>query len=234
MTGKTYGLFCPVSKACEIIEPRWTLQILAEMAAGATRFNELRNGMPGISPSLLSKRLKEMERNGLIEKTTIGSNQAAEYIRTERALELHPIVVALGEWAQRNVDPDTALCATDARTLMWYVRRKIVREELPKKRCVLHFHFTDAKEGENKYWLIAKPGQGLDICLSDPGFEVDLFIDTTTRILTAALFGRCSFLNAIDNEQIRLIGSLKLRRSITSWLSLSKYAKATGTQLLPN
>ncbi|MGI9355568.1 MAG: winged helix-turn-helix transcriptional regulator, partial [Rhizobiaceae bacterium] len=61
MAENGYGMFCPVAMACEKIEPRWTLLILTEMRSGATRFNEIRRGVPGISPTLLSRRLKEME-----------------------------------------------------------------------------------------------------------------------------------------------------------------------------
>ena len=86
MSEKSYGLFCPVSKACEILEPRWTMQILAEMSGGATRFNDRRRGIPRISPSLLSKRLKEMESNKLIERIVDPAKETIDYVRTERAL----------------------------------------------------------------------------------------------------------------------------------------------------
>jgi DNA-binding HxlR family transcriptional regulator len=228
MSGKAYGLFCPISKACEVIEPRWTLQILAEMGGGATRFNEIRRGIPGISPSLLSKRLKEMEQQGLVEKSKNSATGTVDYVRTDRALELHPIMVALGEWAQRNIDPEIALCDKDARTLMWYVRRKINVGELPKKRNVMRFHFVDAPSGENRFWLVAKPGLPVDLCLSDPGHDVDLYIDTEVPILTGVLMGRCSLRGAIAQDLIRLSGARNLSRTIGKWLTLSRFAKTSG------
>lgn len=228
MSEKSYGLFCPVSKACEILEPRWTMQILAEMAGGATRFNDIRRGIPRISPSLLSKRLKEMERNGLIDRIVDPAKETIDYVRTERALELYPILVALGEWAQRNVDPDIALCDRDARTLMWFLRRKVKTEELPQRRVVLHFHFIDAPEGENTFWLLAKPGTAVDLCLSDPGYDVDLYIETEIPILTGAMMGRCSLIGEIERERIRLVGAPLLRRTISNWLMLSRYASTPG------
>ena len=114
MSDKPYGLFCPIAKACEVLEPRWTMPILAEMSCGTTRFNELRRGMPRISPTLLSKRLKEMEEQGLVERIIDKGSGTVDYVRTPRALELHPILVALGHWAQRNIDAEAALCDRDA------------------------------------------------------------------------------------------------------------------------
>jgi DNA-binding HxlR family transcriptional regulator len=144
MSEKPYGLFCPIAKACEVLGPRWTMPILAEMSCGTTRFNDLRGGMPRISPSLLSKRLREMEDLGLIERVIDKGSGTVDYMRTPRAVELHPILVALGNWAQRNVDVETALCDREARTLMWVPRRKINTDELPPTRVVMRFHFTDA------------------------------------------------------------------------------------------
>ena len=92
MTAKSYNLFCPLAMACEIVEPRWTLLILAEMASGSTRFNEIRRGVPGISPTLLSKRLKEMEAQGLVERLEDHARGTVDYLRTPLAVELEPAI----------------------------------------------------------------------------------------------------------------------------------------------
>lgn len=228
MAATTYGLFCPISKACEVIEPRWTLQILAEMGSGATRFNEIRRGIPRISPALLSKRLKEMEQQRLIERIVDPASRTVDYVRTQRALDLHPIMVALGEWAQRNIDPDEALCDGDPRTLMWYVRRKIDVDQLPRRRVVIRFALSDAPRGESRYWLVARPGAPVELCVSDPGHDVDLYIDTEMPILTGALLGRCSLAGEIERERIRLTGTPSLSRTIGKWLMLSRFAATTG------
>ena len=123
MSIHSYGQFCPVAKACEVVEPRWTLLILSEMSAGSTRFNEIRRGVPGISPTLLSKRLKEMEASGLVERLEDKASGSIDYVRTEMAIELKPIIQALGDWAQRHIEAEVTLCDLDARTLMWNLRR---------------------------------------------------------------------------------------------------------------
>lgn len=191
------------------------MQILAEMGGGATRFNDIRRSIPRISPSLLSKRLKEMESNELFERIVEPAKETVDYVRTERALKLHPILLALGEWAQRNVDADIALCDREARTLMWFLRRKVKMEELLQRRNVLHFQFVDAPEGEDTFWLLAKPGIAEELCLSDPGFDVDLYIETEIPKLTGAMMDRCYFSREIQQERIRLIGAPILRRTIS-------------------
>ena len=224
MSDKPYGLFCPVAKACELLEPRWTMPILAEMSCGTTRFNDLRRGMPRISPTLLSKRLKEMEEQGLIERITNKGSGTIDYVRTPRAVELHPILMALGHWAQRNIDAETALCDRDPKTLMWMLRRKINTDELPPTRIVMRFHFTDAPKTERTYWIIAKPGRAVDLCMSDPGFDVDLYVDTQIPVLTGILFGRYSLSRELEQERLKLIGAPKISRTIGKWLSLTSFA----------
>jgi DNA-binding HxlR family transcriptional regulator len=224
MSEKPYGLFCPIAKACEVLGPRWTIPILAEMSCGTTRFNDLRRGMPRISPSLLSKRLREMEDLGLIERIIDKGSGTVDYMRTPRAVELHPILVALGNWAQRNVDVETALCDRDARTLMWLLRRKINTDELPPTRVVMRFHFTDAPKTDCSCWMIVKPGVEVDLCLADPGFDVDLYVDTQVPVLTGVLFGRYSLSREIEQERIRLIGAPRISRTIGKWLRLSTFA----------
>jgi len=204
------------------------MPILAEMSCGTTRFNDLRRGMPRISPTLLSKRLKEMEEQGLIERITNKASGTIDYVRTPRAVELHSILVALGHWAQRNIDAETALCDRDPKTLMWLVRRKINSDELPPTRIVMRFHFADAPRAERTYWIVAKPGMAVDLCMSDPGFDVDLFIDTQIPVLTGILFGRCSLSREIEQERLRLIGAPRIVRTIGKWLSLSYFAPSAS------
>ena len=114
MTSKPFGLFCPTSKASEVLMPRWTIQILGELWEGATRFNEIRRGLPGISPTLLARRLKEMQENGLVERVEDPATGTIDYIRTEKAVELDPILQGMARWAQRHIDAEIALEERDA------------------------------------------------------------------------------------------------------------------------
>ncbi|HPE32936.1 MAG TPA: helix-turn-helix domain-containing protein, partial [Parvularculaceae bacterium] len=125
MTESGYGQFCPVAMAAEVLCTRWTLVMLSEMLSGSTRFNEIRRGVPRMSPALLSKRLKELEEWGLIERTEKKDAEGGEYLLTPAALELEPIITALGNWSQRWVDSELTLQNLDAQLLMWNVRRKL-------------------------------------------------------------------------------------------------------------
>ena len=226
MSSDCYDSFCPVATACDIIEPRWTLLILCELSHGATRFNEIRRGVPGISPTLLSKRLKEMEHHGLVRRIEIGTGEPG-YTTTPMADELKPVVQALGKWAHRNIDKEVSLEKLDARLLMWNMRRKIDASALPpNKTTVIQFTYPELAESERHYWLLARPGQPVDLCLLDPGHDVDLFIRADLKAMTSAWMGWSSLRTEIDANRIALIGDRKLTATVEKWMVRSSYAAA--------
>ena len=100
----SYGQFCPVAMAAEVVCSRWTALIVREMLCGSTRFNDLRRGVPLMSPTLLSKRLKELEHAGVIMAVPTGQAGVFDYKLTEAGEDLRPVVMALGIWGQRWVD----------------------------------------------------------------------------------------------------------------------------------
>lgn len=231
MSADCYNSFCPVAKACDIIEPRWTLLILSELLNGVTRFNEIRRGLPGISPALLSKRLKEMEHHGLVRHTEIGTGEPG-YTTTPMADELEPLVQALGKWAHRNIDREVSLEKLDARLLMWNMRRKIDNNSLPRgKITVIQFTYPELTEEERNYWLVARPGQPVDLCLLDPGHDVDLFIRADLKAMTSAWMGWSSLRTEIDAKRIALIGDRKLTATLEKWMVRSSYAGAPKQQV---
>jgi DNA-binding HxlR family transcriptional regulator len=227
MSNDSYNQFCPVSKACEIIEPRWTLLILCEMWQGSTRFNEIRRGVPGMSPTLMSKRLKELELRGIINRTEDQSTNEIHYTMTSMGNELQPIIHALGKWAHRNIDADVTLENLDARLLMWNMRRRINTVTFPKrKRTVIQFTYPELPEAEQRYWIIAKPDSGVDLCSVDPGFDVDLFITADLKAMTSAWMGHSTLRAQIALEKIVLIGNRTLVDTIDHWMVRSSMAIA--------
>jgi DNA-binding HxlR family transcriptional regulator len=228
MTTKGYGLFCPLAMACEVVEPRWTLMIIEEMWSGSTRFNEIRRGVPGISPTLLSKRLKELEKRGLIERLEDAGKGTVDYIRTPMAIALEPALMALGEWAYRHLEAKIALDNLNPDYLMWNLRRKIETSELPQRRIVVRFHFTDVKQDQSTYWLMAKPGLSVDLCMSDPGFDVDLFIEADLKAMTSAFMGYSSVQIEMSRDRIFLSGDRRLIRTIDRWLVQCEYGKGVA------
>lgn len=220
-----HALFCPVLKACEALEPRWTLPILTEMMWGSARFNEIRRGVPGISPTLLSKRLREMQAHGLVERVENRITGTVDYLRTESSRELEPIIVALGKWAYRNMSADVQLCWMDPKIFMWNMRRSIDVDALPQRRVVICFVFTDQPEAAQNYYVIARPGAPVDVCFIDPGHDVDLFVTTELRTLASVYFGHSRLGDEMNRGRLSLIGCSRLARSMGDWLILSSYAR---------
>ena len=230
MTRRPYGLICPISLASEILEPRWTIQILTELWNGSTRFNDIRKGVGNISTALLSRRLKEMEALGLVERVEDKAAGTVDYFRTEKAINLEPAMNALAEWAQCNIDADIALNSADASTIMWAVRRMIILAELPRRRAIIRFHFRDDPPPKYAhYWLVVEPGATLpELCSLDPGRDVDLYVETGAVSFGAIIEGRSSIEREKERGGLFLSGDPGLARSMDRWLRTSVYAALKG------
>ena len=230
MTRRPYGLICPISLASEILEPRWTIQILTELWNGSTRFNDIRKGVGNISSAILSRRLKEMEALGLVDRVEDKAAGTVDYFRTEKSIRLEPAMNALAEWAQCNIEAEIALSNADASTVMWVVRRKIDLAELPRRRAVIRFHFRDDPPPKYPhYWFVVEPGAELpELCSLDPGRDVDLYVETGVVSLGAILEGRSSIEREKEKGSLFLSGDPVLARSMDRWLRTSVYAALEG------
>lgn len=225
MANDCYLSFCPVAKACEVLEPRWTMLVLCEILQGATRFNEIHRGVPAMSPSLLSKRLKEMERNGLLTRSVRGAE--ISYLVTPMGEELRPVVFALGKWAHRNVDREVTMEHLDARLLMWNVRRKAdVALMPPARQWVIHFKFPELPAEDRDFWLVAKRGSPTDLCTVDPGQDVDLFVHTSLRTMTSVFLGYTKLSGEVDRGHVQLTGERRLAATMRDWFVPTVYAQA--------
>ena len=183
-----YGQFCPVAMASEVICARWTPLILRELLCGSTRFNDLRRGVPRMSPTLLSKRLKELEQAGVIETKATGQAGIVEYHLTQAGQELRPIVMSLGIWGQRWVETQLSLKNLDPSLLMWDMRRSLDLTPMPPRRCTIQFHYPELPAARQHFWLVID-NRLVDLCPVDPGYEVDLFVETSLRTMTAIWMG---------------------------------------------
>jgi DNA-binding HxlR family transcriptional regulator len=208
----SYGQFCPVSKAAEVICQRWTPLILRELLVGSTRFNEIRRGVPTCSPALLSKRLKELESAGVIERNPHGTS----YTLTEAGRELFPLIQALGEWGQRWVRSDYGPDELDPGLLMWDVRRFLQPGGIGEGRVVVQFVFPSMPARRRYYWLVDS-GDDVDLCFTDPGMEVDVQIKADLRTLTQVWMGDAHFEEALRTGQIEVLGPRPLTRGLSDW-----------------
>jgi DNA-binding HxlR family transcriptional regulator len=225
MSNGGYNQFCPVSMAAEIICSRWTLLVLRELVLGSTRFNELRRGLPSMSPALLSKRLKELEAAGIVVRVAAGREPGVlEYRLTDAGKELRPIIETIGVWGHRWVTTEATLKHLDANLLMWDIRRNINTDPMPPCRSTIQFIFKDRPVSERNYWLIVEPGREVDLCLVDPGFDVDLYVSTDLKSMTEIWLGYLGIDRAADDGRLLLTGSSRLAGDLRSWLTLSVFA----------
>lgn len=232
-TQRPYGMICPITRACDVLEPRWTIPILVSLWAGETRFNDLRRAIGSISPALLSRRLKEMEEKGLVTRVEDRAAGTVDYIRTDLAIALEPVLDGLAKWAQQGLEAEFALCTAKASVLMWKIRRLFDRDALPKRRVVMQFHFNEDLEYDT-YWAVLTPGAPVEICSLIPGFEVDLFIETNTVSLLGILLGRTTIARELELGTLFLSGDAVLARTMDRWLPRSAYAAFEDIQPLPD
>lgn len=222
----SYGQFCPVAMAAEILCTRWTIVLLRELVAGSTRFNELRRGLPRMSPALLSRRLKELEAVGIVRRSAIqGAPGVQEYLLTEAGAALQPIVEAFGRWGQRYVSSELSLEKLDASLLMWDMRRNLDPRPLPPARRVIQFGFRDQPAEQRSWWLIVEPDAPVDLCSIEPGFDVDLYAWVDLRTMTAIWMGFETVASAVRSGALTLTGDRQLAANMQRWLGLSPFAR---------
>jgi len=218
----SYGQFCPVSMAAEILCSRWTVVLLREMLCGSTRFNDLRRGLPRMSPTLLSKRLKELELAGVV-RTAPTATGAFDYHLTEAGEELRPLVLGIGSWGQRWVESRLSLRNLDPALLMWDMRRNLNPEPLPSCRCTIQFQFPELAPPQRNYWLVVD-ADTVDLCSFDPGFEVDLLVTSSLKTMTSIWMGLTRLGSEVDAGRVQLDGDPAVSRSMQLWLKLSPFA----------
>lgn len=217
-----YGQFCPIAKATEMLGEKWTILIVRELIMGATRFNELQRGLSLISPTLLSKRLETLSANGLVLKKKIPGQKGYEYFATESCKELMPVIVALGEWGMRWARSNLSEKDYDVELLMLYLKRSIVTDKLVGKETVVRFRFTDIKEYPD-WWLVVR-GDELDLCVNDPGREVDVYFTSSVQTMASIWMGEDTYKNAQKKGSMKIVGDDALTRNITSWMANSIFA----------
>ena len=214
-----YGQFCPVAVASEIFAERWTPIILRELVLGSRKFNDIHRGVPRMSRALLAKRLRK-----LVDAGVIGSAEGG-YRLTPAGEELGEVVVRLGEWGQRWAEP-VRRANLDSRLLMWDMRRRIALDRLPDRRVVVRFDFRGVPGGQRcprTFWLVLTRAEA-DLCIVEPGHEVDLFVDADLAAFSRVWLGEVPIRQVIREGGIKLSGARDAVRDFPSWLLLSTLA----------
>lgn len=210
MPVKGYGQYCPISKAVEILGERWSMLVVRELLIGSRRFNDIARGVPGMSRTMLSKRLRQLETAGLVERVDGG------YELTAAGAELQPIVFGMGEWAERWILTDPTDEEFDPDLLMWWAHSRLDTSPLPERRCVLEFRLTD---DPRRYWVVSEH-VGCSVCYFDPGFEVDGVVTTDLRTLHRMWQGRETPRKAVREGRVELSGQPALVRRLPQVLEL--------------
>ncbi|QIK75033.1 winged helix-turn-helix transcriptional regulator [Nocardioides piscis] len=213
----TYGQFCPVAMASEVLTERWTPLVVRELLCGSTHFNDLRRGVPLMSPALLSKRLKTLERVGVVERRDGG------YHLTPAGQELRAVIESLGVWGQRWARGDVVAKHHDASLLMWDIHRNIVVAALPPRRVVVHFHLQGSRDRKSHFWLVLD-APTVDLCLTDPGHDVDLEVAGHISTMVDYWMGRTDFKTAVRAGDLDVFGPRTLVRALPTWFARSDFA----------
>ena len=224
---KGYGQFCPVAVASEIFAERWTPLILRELFTGSRRFNEIRSGMPLISRTLLTQRLHQLEDAGVIASAPLGRGRGRDYRLTKAGQEFREVVERLGEWGQRHAAHQFARDNLDPALLMWSMHRRIDVSHLPAPRVVVRFDLRGVPSRclqIRTSWLVLQRS-GVDVCMKDPGFEVDLNVHADVGALARVWAGHLVWAQAVRSGSIKLEGPRTLVQAFPGWLQLSHFAR---------
>jgi DNA-binding HxlR family transcriptional regulator len=216
----SYGQYCPISRSAELLGDRWTLHIIRDLMTGASRFNELARGNPGLSRALLSRRLQQLIRAAVIEQSDDGG-----YRLTPAGRDLEAIVFGLATWGARwtfgTPDPDEL----DPDLLMWWLHRRLDATRLPSPRFTILVSFTDHPR---KYWIVVEDDASL--CLADPRFEVDVTLRTDRTALYRTYLGHVPLPQACRSGKIELTGTKKSVRLFTDAFQPSPVATIVAAE----
>lgn len=217
----TYGQYCPMARAVELLGDRWTLLIVRDLFCGAEHFNQLERGLPGISRALLSERLRRLEKYGILTRQPAPTGRKSAYRLTQAGLDLFPIIESLTHWGARWAFGEPRPDELKPLLLIGWMRGRVCRENLPARRVVVEFRFPETRPRD--YWMVLTPDD-VSICLTHPGFEVDLYVTADLASLYKVWAGRMPFSTALANDQIRMHASPEYARAFPTWFALSPIA----------
>jgi DNA-binding HxlR family transcriptional regulator len=214
---KGYGQYCPILRGAEIFANRWTPVIVRNLLMGCETFSEIRAGAPGISRTLLTQRLRDLERSGVIERHPNG--RGARYVLTEAGEELREVCWTLGTWGARwlEVAPEHL----DAGVVLWAMCRLIDVERLPERCVVVRFDLSDGPR--RRFWIVAQKPKA-EVCVRDPGFDDDLVVRTSSEWLANWHMGKITLGHALRAGLIQIDGRRSVVREFASWGGHSSFA----------
>jgi DNA-binding HxlR family transcriptional regulator len=211
----SYRQYCPVARATEILAERWNLLIVRNLLWGASTFGDLAQGVPHMSRSMLIKRLRELERNGIVESRPKANGQGSTYALTDPGRDLAGVVAELASWAERWVEVREE--HTDPGFALWvWCQVQLDREALPTERTVVGFRFPQERPGNRRFWLLVERGDA-EVCVSDPGGELAAEVVAESRSFVDWHRGALTWRDALSSGAIRVEGRPAVARALPSW-----------------
>jgi DNA-binding HxlR family transcriptional regulator len=215
-----------MAKAAEIFGDRWTPLIVRELLLGEERFNDLERGLPGISRSVLTQRLRALERAQVIERELGPNGRTTRYQLTAAGRQLQTVVDALAAWGARWAFREPQLDDLNAGLLMGWICRRVARDRLPERRVVVRFDFSTSRRRQ-RFWLLLTRDE-VAMCREHPGFDEDLVVTADLADFYQVWAGRLTYEDALRQERIRLTGTPMLERAFPTWLQWSRMAAAVS------
>lgn len=200
MSKRSYNQYCAVARALDIVGERWTLLIVRELLTGPKRFKDLLEGLPGIGTNLLTVRLKDLERYGVVRRTTLPPPAASKvYELTELGRSLEMVIAALGRWGLEFLGtPDRE----DDLRPAWAVvaMRSALRQEAA---CGLQETY-EFRIDEEAFHLRVKDGEVE--ALQGPAVGPGLIVRGGTQDFLALVAGQLEPAEALESGEIRIEG----------------------------
>lgn len=211
---RTYGQFCPVARGAEVLGERWMLIIVRNILNGAVTFNDIADGCPGLSRSLLTARLQDLRRAGVITISPKHDGRGSRYEPTEAGRQLEPVIDAVATWAEQWIDLTEH--HADSAVVLWGISHALRDDSLPEGRTVVRFDFVNHR-GRQRQWLLLEHGRG-EICVFDPGFGDDLVVVIHDPVAFARWhLGRSSWSELLRAGAVQLSGPSELQRALPTW-----------------
>lgn len=217
-----YGDYCPVNMATAVVADRWTPLIVRELLIGSTRFNDIARALPGISRTLLTQRLRHLQRRGVVETWPSPTGRGHEYHLTPAGRDLESVIDALSRWAIEWLFDDIQPHTVPPTTLMWWMHLRTEPQKFPPHRTVLEFRFSEA---EQTIWLMLDRGAA-SVCVKHPGFEPDVVASATTSTFAEVFQGARGWRQAVIAGDIEVHGMPRLTRALPTWFLWSPWADA--------
>jgi DNA-binding HxlR family transcriptional regulator len=223
-----YGQYCPVARAAEVLADRWTVLIVRELLADINHFNELERGLPRMSRALLVERLRRLERTGVLERRVAARGKRTEYRLTPAGRELQRLIDLLGEWGARWAFGDPRPNELDPIILLWWMRRRVSLDSIPRPRMVIEFDFRGGPK--QKYWLLIEPTD-VSVCLKHPGFEIDVIVTADIRAFYRVWLGHATLTDAVRRKEVHLDGMPADLHAFPQWFTWSPMADTVRAAL---